>query len=251
MFNLTGKRALVTGSSTGLGLTFARGLAQAGAAVVLNGRNEAKLSAAESALKEEGVECYAVPFDVTRDEQVQKAVQHIEDKIGAIDILVNNAGINIRKPTEEMELEDWQKVIDINLTGAFIVSKHVGKGMIKRRSGKIINICSLMSEVGRETIVPYTAAKGGLKMLTKGLAVDWGKYNIQVNGIGPGYFLTELTRPLADNPEFDDWLKKRTPVHRWGKPEELVGTLIYLASPASDFVTGQIIYVDGGILAGI
>jgi gluconate 5-dehydrogenase len=168
-----------------------------------------------------------------------------------IDILVNCAGIIRRQPLEEFSLEDWQQVIEINLSGVFTVSKHVVKDMIQRESGKIINICSLMSEVGRNTTGAYTASKGGVKMLTKAMAVEWAEYNIQVNGIGPGYFLTELTQPLSDDEAFDSWLKNRTPAHRWGKPDELIGTAVYLASDASNFVNGQIIYVDGGILAAI
>ncbi len=168
-----------------------------------------------------------------------------------IDILVNNAGIQRRGRLEEFDRATWQTVLDTNLTSAFLVSRQVVKAMIARKAGKIINICSLMSEVGRQTTGPYTASKGGLKMLTKAMAAEWGSHNIQANGIGPGYFLTEMTQPLADDPEFDGWVKKRTPARRWGLPEELIGTAIYLASPASNFVNGQVIYVDGGILASL
>jgi gluconate 5-dehydrogenase len=251
LFDLSGKIALITGSSSGLGFTLAKGLGFAGASIVLNGRNKEKLKNSVRILQDEGITCNHAPFDITNEKEVIAGIEFIEGKIGAIDILINNAGLQHRQPLENISVENWQKVIDVNLTGAFVTSKHVAKRMIKRKSGKIINICSLMSEVGRETIAPYTASKGGLKMLTKGMAVDWGKYNIQVNGIGPGYFITEMTQPLADDPEFDGWVKKRTPAKRWGRPEELIGTAVYLCSNASNFVNGQIIYVDGGILATI
>jgi gluconate 5-dehydrogenase len=182
---------------------------------------------------------------------VERGITEIEKKLGVIDILVNNAGIQHRAPLEEFELADWNRVINTNLTGAFIVSRAVVKSMIQRKSGKIINICSLQSELGRPTIAPYAAAKGGLKMLTRAMATEWAKHNVQVNGIGPGYFKTNLTKALWENPEFDSWLCNRTPAHRWGNPEELIGTLIYLSSPASSFLNGQIIYVDGGITACI
>lgn len=249
MFDLAGKIALITGSGSGLGFTLARGLGQAGAQIVLNGRNRQKLENAANTLQSEGIRCWNVPFDVTDENQVIAAIEHIENNIGPIHILMNNAGLQHRQPLDQVALENWQKVIDVNLTGVFVTSKHAVRGMIERKSGKIVNICSLLSEAGRATIGPYAASKGGLKMLTKGMAVDWGKYNIQVNGIGPGYFITEMTQPLADDPDFDSWLKKRTPANRWGQPEELVGTAVYLCSQASNFVNGQIIYVDGGILA--
>ena len=190
-------------------------------------------------------------FDVTDKIQIEQKVKEIEGTIGPIDILVNNAGINKRGPLEEMELATWQQVLDINLTGVFLTSQAVVKGMISRKSGKIINICSLMSELGRVTTGPYTASKGGVKMLTKGMCVEWAKHNIQINGIGPGYILTDLTKVLADDKKFDDWICSRTPAARWGKPSELVGTAVFLASRAGDFVNGQIIYVDGGFLASM
>jgi len=251
LFDLTGKTALITGSSQGLGFTIARGLGQAGARLILNGRNEQKLEQAVAALQGEGLAAHASPFDVRNEEQIREQVSRIQNEIDPIDILVNNAGIQRRGSLESIDQATWQEVLDINLTGTFLTSKQVVPGMIERRAGKIINICSLLSEVGRVTVGPYAAAKGGVKMLTKAMAVDWGKYNIQVNGIGPGYFITEMTQVLADDPEFDSWLKARTPAGRWGRPEELVGTACYLASKASDFVNGQIIYVDGGILASL
>ena len=251
LFCLEGKIALVTGSSQGLGFVLSRGLARAGASVVLNGRNEEKLDGAVRALKEEGLDAQGYAFDVTDGAQIKKGIGKIEREVGPIDILVNNAGIQRRGPLEDFSEKDWQDLLNTNLTAVFLVSRQVAKGMITRKKGKIINIHSLQSEIARVTIAPYSASKGGVKMLTKGMATDWGKYNIQVNGIGPGYFITEMTRPLADNPEFDSWIKGRTPMARWGDPEELVGTAVFLASPASSFITGQIIYIDGGILATI
>jgi gluconate 5-dehydrogenase len=251
LFDLTGKVAVITGSSQGLGLVLARGLGQAGATIVLNGRNTEKLDRAVAKLSQEGITVSGYAFDVTDSTQIQTRIPTIEDEVGPIDILVNNAGVQRRAPLETIEEVVWREVIDTNLTSVFLVTKQVVQGMIARKAGKIINICSLMSEVGRVTIAPYTASKGGLKMLTKNMAVDWGKYNIQVNGIGPGYFLTEMTQPLADDVTFDTWLKSRTPMNRWGDPKELVGTAIFLASEASSFVSGQIMYVDGGVLAAL
>lgn len=249
LFALTGKIALITGSSQGLGLVLARGLGQAGAAIVVNGRNREKLYNTVRVLADEGLKVYGYAFDVTNSAEIQQAIPRIEQEVGPIDILVNNAGIQRRGPLESIPEATWREVLETNLTSAFLVSNQVVQGMIVRKSGKIINICSLMSEVGRRTIAPYTASKGGLKMLTKAMAIDWGCYNIQVNAIGPGYFLTEMTQPLADDPVFDTWLKSRTPMDRWGDPRELVGTAVFLASSASSFVSGQILYVDGGVLA--
>ncbi len=250
-FDLTGKIALITGSSRGLGFAVARGLGEAGARLLLNGRNRERLYDAVGALRKEGLEVSGVSFDVTEEEQIASAVNGIEEEIGAIDILVNNAGMTERKFLDDMELTSWKQIIATNLDGVYLTSKHVVQAMIRRKQGKIINICSLMSEIGRETTGAYTASKGGVKMLTKAMTVDWARHNIQVNGIGPGYFLTELTQPLAEDPAFDRWLKKRTPAQRWGKPEELIGAAVFLASSASDFINGQIIYVDGGILASV
>ncbi len=251
IFSLKGKMALITGSSRGLGLILAKGLGKAGAKLILNGRDEKRLIQAIEELKAEGFSAFGYPFDITDKDQIVKQMKKIQDEIGLINILVNNAGIQIRKPLEDFEESAWREIIDTNLTGAFLVSQQVARSMIQQRSGKIINICSLQSELGRETIAPYAAAKGGLKMLTRAMAVEWAKYNIQANGIGPGYFITEMTRPLSENREFDQWLKKRTPAHRWGYPEELIGPIVFLSSSASDFINGQIIYVDGGISAAI
>lgn len=251
LFDLTGKTALLTGSSSGLGFAMARGLAEAGARVILNGRNKEKLHLAVEGLNEKGLDVRGAAFDITDETAVEQNIGGMTQSGDPVDILVNCAGIIRRQNLEEFDLSDWQKVIEINLTGVFTVSKHVAKGMIQRKAGKIINICSLMSEVGRNTTGAYAASKGGVKMLTRAMAVEWAEHNIQVNGIGPGYFLTELTQPLSEDQSFDTWLKNRTPANRWGKPEELIGTAIYLASEASDFVNGQIIYVDGGILASL
>jgi len=242
---------LVTGSSRGLGLVFARGLAQAGATVVLSGRSGETLQQAVAGLKGEGLDATGYSFDVVNRQQVTEQVGRIERDIGPIDILVNSAGIQKRAPILDTEEAVWREVLDVNLTGVFLTSQVIAKGMVERRQGKIINICSMMSEVGRSTIAPYTAAKGGVKMLTRAMAVEWAKYNVQVNGLGPGYFATEMNKALIQDPEFDRWIRQRTPAGRWGKPEELIGAAVFLASRASDFVTGQILYVDGGILASL
>ncbi len=251
LFDLSGRTALITGSSQGLGFALARGLAQAGARLILNGRDEAKLAKAASTLREEGWSVVTAAFDVTDPVAVQREIDRVETEVGPIDILVNNAGIQRRAPLEQVELAVWREVIDTNLTSAFLVAQKVAPRMIARRAGKIINICSLMSEVGRATTGPYTAAKGGLKMLTRAMAVEWAKHNLQINGVGPGYFATELTKPLVENLEFNRWVCQRTPANRWGQPHELVGATVFLASGASDFVNGQIIYVDGGMLASL
>jgi gluconate 5-dehydrogenase len=251
LFSLQGKVALVTGSYQGLGLVLARGLAQAGATIVLNGRSQEKLDTAKAELAKEGLAVHGYAFDVTNSSQIRESVPKIEDEVGPIDILVNNAGIQRRAPLDQIEETVWRDVIDTNLTGIFLVTKQVVQGMIARKSGKIINIGSLQCEVSRNTIGPYATSKGGVRMLTKAMATDWGKYNIQVNAIGPGYYLSEMTRPLAEDPQFDSWLKARTPMGRWGDQQELIGAAIFLASKASSFVTGHIMYVDGGILATI
>ncbi|MBE3100094.1 MAG: SDR family oxidoreductase [Planctomycetes bacterium] len=251
LFDLTAKVALVTGSSRGLGLVMARGLGEAGAAVILNGRDQQKLARAAEGLRAAGLKAHGCAFDVTDAQAVARGVDAAEREAGPIDILVNNAGIQRRAALEDMEEAAWREVLDTNLTSAFLVSRRVVRGMMERQRGKIINVCSLMSEVGRATTGNYAAAKGGLKMLTRAMAVEWARHNIQANGIGPGYFLTEMTRPLAEDPQFDAWLRARTPAGRWGDPAELVGAAVFLASRASDFVSGQIIYVDGGILASL
>jgi gluconate 5-dehydrogenase len=251
LFDLTGRAALITGSSQGLGFALARGLAQAGAAVALNGRDEKKLAAAAETLRAEGARVTTAAFDVTDAAASARAVERLEEEFGAIDILVNNAGIQRRAPLAEMTEEQWRAVIDTNLTSAFLVARAVAPRMIARGAGKIINICSVMTEVSRPTIANYAAAKGGLKMLTRAMAVEWAKHGIQANAIGPGYFVTELNRSLVENPEFNQWICGRTPAGRWGQPHELAGAAVFLASRASDFVNGQILFVDGGLLASL
>ena len=251
LFNIEGKRILITGSTSGIGNVLAEGLAKAGAFVILNGRTQKNVDQAVASFLERGFKTLGVAFDITNASEVELRIAELEKDSGPIDVLVNNAGIQHREPLEQFKLGDWNKVINTNLTGAFIVSQQVIKGMITRRCGKIINICSLQSELARPSITPYATAKGGLKMLTRGMATEWAKHNIQVNAIGPGYFKTEMTKALWENQEFDTWLCNRTPAHRWGNPEELIGTLIYLSSAASSFLNGQIIYVDGGITACI
>lgn len=249
LFDLTGKIALVTGSTRGLGLAIARGLGAAGARIVLNGTRQEGLDAAIRVLRHQGIETGGRVFDVTDAGQVSAAMQNILQKFGRLDVLVNNAGIQIRGPLADFKPDDWRRILEVNLTSAFIVARAVVKDMLARQAGKIINICSMQSELGRPGIAPYAASKGGLKMLTRAMAAEWGKYNIQVNGIGPGYFLTDMTRPLAADEKFDAWLRGRTPAGRWGRPEELTGPAVFLASDASSYVNGQILYVDGGMLA--
>ncbi|MDZ7607373.1 MAG: gluconate 5-dehydrogenase [Cyclobacteriaceae bacterium] len=252
LFNLHGKTALVTGATHGLGMAIAIGLAKAGAHIVVNDIKKERLDNAVDEYASKGVKIHPYVFDVTNEPDVKKHIALIEKEVGPIDILVNNAGIIKRIPMIDMEVSDWEQVIKIDLTGPFIMSKAVGRSMIERKSGKIINICSMMSELGRDTVSAYAAAKGGLKMLTKNAATEWAKYNIQINGIGPGYFATAQTEPIRVNGHpFNDWIISRTPAGRWGEPEDLVGAAIFLASKASDFVNGHILYVDGGILATI
>jgi gluconate 5-dehydrogenase len=251
LFDLTGRTALITGSGQGLGLALARGLAEAGASVVLNGRTESKLVAAAEKLREEGARVAIAPFDVTDGAAAERETARIEKEFGAVDILVNNAGIHQRAPLAEMTEAQWRAVLDTNLTSAFLVARAVVNGMIKRGGGKIINIASVTSEVSRPTIGNYAAAKGGLKMLTRAMAVEWAKHGIQANAIAPGYFLTDLNTALVANAEFNAWVCRRTPAGRWGRPEELAGAAVFLASRASDFVNGQMLVVDGGLLAAL
>ncbi len=250
-FDIRGKRALVSGSTRGLGYSLARGLLQAGCTVVLNGRAEEQLADAVRRLRAEGGNVHGARFDVCDEPAVSQEVQRIEETIGPIDILVNNAGIQIRRPLEDFALEEWQAVININLTGVFVLSRAVARRMIGRQRGKIVNICSVQSELARPTIGPYTASKGGVRNLTRAMAAEWGASNIQVNGIAPGYFRTDMTAALQNNAEFDAWLKARTPAGRWGEPEELIGALVFLSSKASDFVNGHLLFVDGGLVARI
>lgn len=251
-FDLTGKRALITGGTHGLGMSMAKGLALAGAELLINGHSPGKMENALEEYRKSGCIATGYLFNVTNEKDVESAVAKIEAEKGPIDILINNAAIIKRIPIVDMPVEDFREIIDVDLVGPFIVSKHVARNMIRRKAGKIINICSMMSELGRDTVSAYAASKGGLKMLTKNMATEWARHNIQVNGIGPGYFATEQTAPLrTPGHPFNDFIIQRTPSNRWGDPQDLMGTTIFLASRASDFVNGQIIYVDGGILATI
>lgn len=253
LFDLTGKTALITGATHGLGKAMAIGLGKAGATLVINGASsQEKLDNAVTEYKALGLKAHGFLFDVTDEAIVKENILKIEKEVGHIDILVNNAGIIKRIPLEEMEVADFEEVIKVDLVSPFIVSKHVVKGMIAKKEGKIINICSMMSELGRNTVGAYAAAKGGLKMLTRNMATEWAKHNIQVNGIGPGYFATAQTAPIrVDGHPFNDFIVGRTPAGKWGNPDDLQGAAIFLSSMASNFVNGQIIYVDGGILATI
>ena len=251
LFDLSGRLALVTGSSQGIGLALAQGLGEAGARLVLNGRDPQRLEAAVEGLRRRGFEASGAAFDVSDPTAAQAGAARIEAEIGPVDILVNNAGIQRRAPLEDVAMATWAELMRANLDSVFFMGQAVARAMIPRRRGKIINICSLQSEAGRYSIAPYAASKGAVKMLTKGMCVDWARHGLQVNGIGPGYFQTPLNQALIDNPEFDAWLRQRTPAGRWGKVQELRGAAIFLASAASDFVNGQIIYVDGGVLAAL
>ena len=246
-FRLDGRLALVTGSSAGIGLALARGLAQAGASVVLNGRDADKLARAAALLAAEGLTVHARAFDVTRRDEVDARIGAIESGLGAIDILVNNAGMTRRAAFHELAAADWDAVMRTNVDSVFQVGQAVARHMVARGRGRIINICSVMSELGRPGTAAYAASKGAVKMLTKGMAIDLGPLGINVNGIGPGYFKTELTEPLANDPAFSAWLVNRTPSRRWGEVEDLAGAAVFLASDASRFVNGHILYVDGGI----
>jgi gluconate 5-dehydrogenase len=250
LFDVRGRRALVTGASRGIGYALARGLLDAGCTVVVNARDEGRLTAARDELAgDSGGEVHAVAFDVTDPEQVTAGVRRAGALAGPLDILVNNAGMQYRAALHEFPDDVWQRLLATNVTSAYLVGRAVAAGMMDRGHGKIVNVCSLQSELARPGIAPYAATKGALKMLTKGMCADWARYGIQVNGIGPGYIETELTAALRADPQFDAWVRTRTPAGRWGTPADLVGALRYLVAPASDFVNGQIIYVDGGMLA--
>jgi len=248
-FDLTGRLALVTGGGSGLGFAIAEGLAAAGARVVLNGRNHEKLNSAAGRLAAAGHAAGVCPFDVTNESAVVAGIAEVERTTGAIDILVNNAAINIRKPLPEYSYAEWRSLQAANLDGPFLVTRAVLPQMQARRRGKIINVCSLASDIGRPHIVAYAASKGALKMLTRGLAVEAAPYNVQVNGIAPGFFKTEMNAPLIANAEFSAWVGKRTPAGRWGEPPEIAGAAVFLASAAADYVTGHLLYVDGGFSA--
>lgn len=252
LFDLTGKTALVTGGVHGLGMSMAKGLGNAGATLVINNNSQEALGTAIQEYRANGLNAHGYVFDVTNESEVAEAITKIEAEVGPIDILINNAGIIKRTQIIDMEVKDFETVIKVDLVGPFIVSKHVAKNMAKRGGGKIINICSMMSELGRDSVSAYASAKGGLKMLTKSMATEWAKYNIQTNGIGPGYFATSQTAPIrVDGHPFNEFIISRTPAGRWGNPEDLQGAAIFLSSKASDFVNGHVVYVDGGILATI
>lgn len=253
LFNVKDKIALITGSTHGLGMAMARGLGLAGATIVVNGNSsQEKIDKAVETYQKDGINAVGYKFNVAEEDQVVEAVSKIEAEVGPIGILINNAGIIKRTALLEMEVSDFKEVVDIDLVSPFIVSKHVVKNMVQRKEGKVINICSMMSELGRNSVGAYAAAKGGLKMLTQNMATEWAKYNIQVNGIGPGYFATSQTEPIrVDGHPFNDFIINRTPAAKWGDPNDLAGAAIFLGSKASDFVNGHVLYVDGGILATI
>ncbi len=247
LFDLAGRAALVTGSTRGIGLAIARALAQAGAGVVVNGRDPEAVARRSAELAAEGLDVRGAAFDVTDEQAVADAVA----ELGRLDVLVNNVGITLRKPLEQVSLGEWRHLLEVNLTSAFLVSRAVVGGMLERGSGKIVNLCSVQSELARATIAPYSASKGGLKLLTRAMCAEWAGRGIQVNAIGPGYFATELTEPLQADAEFDAWVRRRVPAGRWGEPADLAGAAVFLASAASDFVNGQVLYVDGGLTAVI
>ena len=249
LFDLTGRTALITGSSKGIGFGLAQGLAQAGARIVLNGRDLARLEQAATALRSEGFSIETAPFDASDAQGVEQAIEDVESRVGPLDILINNAGMQHRAPLEDFPAEKWSELMRTNIDTAFFVGQAVARRMIPRGRGKIINIASVQSELARPGIAPYTATKGAIKQLTKGMCTDWAKHGLQVNAIAPGYFKTELNQALVENVEFSAWLEKRTPAGRWGDVEELVGAAVFLASDASSFVNGHILYVDGGITA--
>jgi gluconate 5-dehydrogenase len=251
LFDLNGRTALVTGSSRGLGRAIADGLAKAGARLIVNGVDPARVEAAVTEMGAAGYAAEGSAFDVTDEAAIVEAFSRFDAAGVEIDILVNNAGIQLRKPLVEFSSAEWRKVIETNLTSAFVIGREAVKRMIARKRGKIINIGSLASELARPTVGPYTAAKGGIKNLTRSMAVEWAASGVQANAIGPGYMLTDMNQALVDNPDFNAWLMSRIPSKRWGRPDELVGAAVFLASAASDYVNGQIIYVDGGMLAAM
>ena len=251
LFSLRNKKVLITGSAQGIGFLLATGLAEQGAEIIINDITDDRAQHAASQLRDAGFIAHACAFNVTDGQAVNNAIGQIEENIGEIDVLINNAGIQRRHPFTEFPENEWDAVIDVNLKSVFLVSQAVSRYMVKRQRGKIINICSMQSELGRDTITPYAASKGAVKMLTRGMCVELARYNIQVNGIAPGYFKTEMTKALVDDEAFTQWLCKRTPAARWGNPEELIGAAVYLSSRASDFVNGHLLFVDGGMLVAV
>ncbi len=251
LFDLKGRRALITGSAQGIGNLLADGLAAHGASLVINDITQERADKAAEAFASKGYTVDAIAFDVTDKAAIVAGVEQIEKTIGPIDILINNAGIQRRHPFLEFPEEEWDQVIDVNQKSVFLVSQVVGKYMVEREAGKIINIGSMQSELGRDTITPYAASKGAVKMLTRGMCVELARYNVQVNGIAPGYFKSEMTKALVEDEDFTAWLCKRTPANRWGDPSELIGAAVFLASKASDFVNGHLLFVDGGMLAAV
>lgn len=251
LFSLVDRVAVITGSSKGIGFALARGLASAGARVVLNGRDQKRLGAAAETLRAAGIKVSISAFDASAPKEVSEGIGRIEADTGPIDILINNAGMQFRTPLEDYPYQTWQELFRTNVDSAFLVGQAVARKMIPRGRGKIVNIASVQSELARPGIAPYTATKGAIKQLTRGMATDWAKYGLQINAIAPGYFKTELNQALVDNPEFSAWLEKRTPAGRWGDVEELVGAAIFLCSDASSFINGHTLYVDGGITASL
>jgi len=251
LFDLSGTRALITGSSQGIGFALAKGLAEHGAEVVLNGRDKAKLTEAARQLKEAGAIVSVSEFDVTDAEAVKRGVDAIEKDVGAIDILINNAGMQFRTPLEDFPVDRWEQLLKTNISSVFYVGQAVAKHMIARGRGKIVNIASVQSELARPGIAPYTATKGAVKNLTRGMCTDWAKHGLQINALAPGYFKTPLNQALVDSAEFSSWLEKRTPAARWGNVEELVGAAVFLSGKASSFVNGHTLYVDGGITTSL
>lgn len=247
LFDLTGRRALITGSSQGIGYALAEGLAQHGAEVIINGRTVEAVERAVETLNMKGFSAQPAIFDVTKKDAADQGVAAIEKGIGAIDILINNAGMQFRSPLEEFPADKWELLLTTNISSVFYVGQAVAKGMISRKEGKIINIASVQSELARPGIAPYTATKGAVRNLTRGMCADWAKYGLQINAIAPGYFKTPLNQALVDNPEFSSWLEKRTPAGRWGNVEELIGAAVFLSGRASSFINGHTLYVDGGI----
>lgn len=251
LFTLDNKHVLITGSAQGIGFLLAQGLAEHGAEIIINDITAERAEHAAMKLRDSGYTAWTAAFNVTDPEAVETAIENIEQEIGPIDVLINNAGIQRRHPFTEFPVNEWNDIIAVNQTAVFLVSQSVSRRMVKRQAGKIINICSMQSELGRDTITPYAAAKGAVKMLTRGMCVELARYNIQVNGIAPGYFKTDMTKTLVDDEAFTQWLCKRTPAARWGDPEELIGAAVFLSSKASNFVNGHLLFVDGGMLVAV